>query len=153
VALPESKLIRGELILRDMQLTGEVKVTRNSLVRWLALAMGLVSPNESRTAVVDTLDALCYFQFKGTNPTVPELLEWMNSKGKKVGEKALRYHIWQLKKNGWLERSKGRYRFFMPPLADRQDVAASIEAVVRTRSEVSLAKIKEALKSLKQSYK
>ncbi|VVC04771.1 Uncharacterised protein [Candidatus Burarchaeum australiense] len=153
MALPESKLIRGELVLRDMQLTSEVRVTRNSLVRWLALAIGLISPNESRTAVVDTLDALLYFQFKGVSPTVPELLEWLNSKDRKVSEKALRYHLWQLKKNGWLERSKGKYRFFVPPLADRHDVAASIESVVRSRSEISLAKVKEALKSLKQAYK
>ena len=153
MALPESKLIRGELVLRDMLLTGEVKVTRSSLVRWLALAIGLISPNESRTAVIDILDALLHFQFRGADPTVPELLERMKSKGKDVGEKALRYHLWQMKKKGWLERSKGKYRFFVPPLADHHDVAGSIEAVVRSRSEVSLAKVKEALKSLRHAYK
>jgi len=153
LTIPESKLIRGELVLRDMQLTGEVKVMRRSLVRWLALSIGLISPNESRTAAIDILDALLYFQFKGSDPSVPELLERINAKGGKVGEKALRYHLWQMKNNGWIERSKGKYRFFVPPLADRYDVALSIESVARSRSEIALAKVKEALKSLKHSYK
>jgi len=153
VALPEAKLIRGELVLRDMMLTSEVRMTRRSLVRWLALALGMISPNESRVAVLDILDALFYFQFRGDEPTVPEILERIRKGGGKVGEKALRYHLWQLRKDGWLERSKGKYRFFVPPLADRNDVGASIEAVARSRSELAMAKVKEALKSLRHSYK
>jgi len=153
VAHPESKLIRGELVLRDMQLTSEVRVTRRSMVRWLALAIGLISPNESRAAVIDILDALLYFQFRGKDPNVPELLARMKTRGKTVGEKALRYHLWKMKKEGWLERAKGRYRFFVPPLADERDVSASIESVVRSRSEIALAKVKEVLKSLKHTYK
>jgi hypothetical protein len=153
MALPEAKLIRGELVLRDMMLTNDVKMTKKSLVRWLALALGMISPNESRAAVLEILDALLYFQFRCADPSVPEILERIEKNGGKVGEKALRYHLWQLRKDGWLERSKGKYRFFVPPLADRSDVAASIDAVARSRSELAMAKVKEALKSLKHSYK
>jgi len=153
VAIPESRLIRGELTLRDMMLTSDVRMTRRSLVRWLALAIGLISPNESRTAVLDVFDALLFFQFRGKDPSVPEILERIGKNGGKVGEKALRYHLWQMRKKGWLERSAGRYRFFVPPLADRHDVSGSIEAVARGRSELALAKVREALKSLKHSYK
>ena len=103
--------------------------------------------------MLDILDALFYFQFRGDEPTVPEILERIRKGGGKVGEKALRYHLWQLRKDGWLERSKGKYRFFVPPLADRNDVGASIEAVARSRSELAMAKVKEALKSLRHSYK
>jgi len=136
-----------------MQLTSEVRMTRRSLVRWVALAMGLISSNESRTAVIDILDSLFYFQFKSKDPSVPELLARIKKRGGKVGEKALRYHLWQMKKDGWVESSKGRYRFFVPPLADKHDVSASIEGVMRGRSEVAIAKVKEALKSLKHTYK
>jgi len=68
--LPEAELIRNTYIIREMDIPPQVKLTKRSLLRWLALSLGLISENESRSTVLDVLDALFYFQFaKSQNPT------------------------------------------------------------------------------------
>ncbi len=148
--MPEAKLIRSETVIRDMQLTEEVKMTRNSLVRWLALATGLISPNESRRNMIALLDALLYFSFEDREPDIHELVEKINESGGKTNEKALRYHLLVLKKRGLIERGKGKYRFSVPPSAPDREVATSFEQVYRKRSEESFARIREALSILKR---
>jgi hypothetical protein len=148
--MPEAKLIRSEIIIRDMQLTDDVKMTRNSLVRWLALSTGLISPNESRRNMIALLDALLSFSFQGKEPDIHDIVERINETEHKTNEKALRYHLLVLKKKGLLERNKGRYRFSVPPSAPNNDVATSFEHVYRKKSEESFARIREALLVLKR---
>ena len=62
--MPESQLIRGECLVRDLQFNEEVKMTRKSLVRYLALSLGLISPNETRAGLLEVLEALLYFHFR-----------------------------------------------------------------------------------------
>ncbi|MFH0817860.1 MAG: hypothetical protein V1909_04465 [Candidatus Micrarchaeota archaeon] len=151
--MPEAKLIRSETLIREMQLTEEVKMTRNSLVRWLALATGLISPNESRRNMIFLLDALLYFSFEGKEPDVHELVERINENGGKTNEKALRYHLLVLKKKGLLDRSRGKYKFAVPPTAPDREVATSFEYVYRKRSEESFARVREAISILKRMSK
>ena len=151
--MPEARLIRSETIIRDMQLTEEVKMTKNSLVRWLALATGLISPNESRRNMIALLDALLYFSFQDMEPDIHEIVERINESGGKTNEKALRYHLLVLKKKGLIERGRGRYRFSIPPSAPDREVATSFEQVYRKRSEESFARIREALSVLKRMGK
>ena len=148
--MPEKKLIRSEIVIRDMQLTEEVKMTRNSLVRWLALATGLISPNESRRNMIALLDALLYFSFNDKEADMHDLVERINESGHKTNEKALRYHLLVLKKKGLLDREKGRYRFAVPPSASDREVARSFENVYRNKSEEAFARIREALSVLKR---
>lgn len=148
--MPEAKLIRSEIIIRDMQLTDDVKMTRNSLVRWLALATGFISPNESRRGAIALLDAMLGFSFEGKEPDVHELLERIEENGHKLNEKALRYHLLVLRKKGLLERNKGKYRFAVPPSASDNEVATSFEHAYKKKSEESFARIKEALVLLKR---
>ncbi|MFH1285759.1 MAG: hypothetical protein ABIH99_04215 [Candidatus Micrarchaeota archaeon] len=151
--LPEAQFIRTEITVRDMQLPNDVKLTRKSLVRWLALSVGLISPNESRTSVLAILSALFHFQLKEKrDPDVHDLLEYLG-KGEKVNEKALRYHLFQLKKAGVIERVKGKYRFTPSPFSEAEDLPSSFEYAYKSRMDIAFVKIKEALAKLKELHK
>ena len=74
----ESKLIERELTIRNLRMTKEVTETRRSLVRWLALSLGVISPGESRLSAVSVLDAILYFQFsERKDPSVEELMTYI----------------------------------------------------------------------------
>jgi hypothetical protein len=151
--MPESKLIRSEIIIRDMQLTDDVKMTRNSLVRWLALSTGLISPKESRRNMIALLDALLFFAFEGKEADVHEILEKINEGEQKTNEKAIRYHLLVLQKKGLIERNKGQYRFAVPPSATDSEVATSFEQVYKKQSEEAFLRIRQALSALKKISK
>ncbi len=108
--IPESKYIKKEITIREMGLNEEVKLTRGSLVRWVALSLGLISPNESRKLLIDLLDVLFEFFAKGEEPTTKEILEALEKKKKsEVNAKAVYYHLQKLKDRGLLQREKGKY--------------------------------------------
>lgn len=152
--IPEASLIESELVLREMQLTKEVRMTKKSLIRWVALALGLVSPNESRKTMLDLLEALFYFQLsENKDPDAHELAGYIREHGRQVSEKTVLYHLLQLKKAGLVKREKGRYSFPRSPDAERGDVASGVEYSCRTRSDAALAKIRDALAALRRMYK
>lgn len=108
--LNESKLIEREITLRNMMITKEVTETRRSLVRWLALAMGIINPGESRLSAVAVLDSVLYFQFsERKDPSVQELSDYISKNWEPMNEKTLRYHLLQLKKASVVDNSKGVY--------------------------------------------
>lgn len=153
--IPEAALIEREFVLRDMQLTREVKMTKKSLVRWLALALGLISPNESRKTILDLLEALFYFQFsENKDPDVHELAEHMHKNNEsEVSEKTILYHLLQLKNAGLVRREKGRYSFSVSPYSEKGDVASSIEYNYKSRSDAAFLKVQDALNSLRKMYR
>jgi len=152
--IPEASLIESEFVVRDMQLTKEVRMTKKSLIRWIALSLGLISPNESRKTMLDLLEALFYFQLsEGKEPDVHELTEYMRKNGREVSEKTVFYHLLQLKKAGLVKRNKGRYSFPQSPEAEKGDVASSIEYTYKRNSEEAFRKIKEALVVLSRMYR
>ena len=109
---PESKLIKSELIMRELALPEDVKLARKSLIRWLALSLGLVLPNESRKLLLDVLEALVYFHVKGEGPTTKDIIAKVNEiTGKQPYEKAVYYHLLKLKELGLVTRKKGIYSF------------------------------------------
>jgi hypothetical protein len=153
--MPEAGLINCEIVLREMQLSQEVKLTRKSLIRWLALSMGLISPNESRTLALDLLEALFYFQLaEKRDPDVRDLLAFLESEPGMgaANEKALRYHLLQLKNLGLIDRKKGRYFFSVSPLSEKGDFAATIDYVYKRRCDMALSKMKEAYRELSYSF-
>lgn len=110
--LPESNLIKSELMLRELSLPEEVKLARKSLVRWLALSLGLVLPNESRTLLLDVLETLIYFHARNEKPTTKDIISKLEtSTGKPPYPKAVYYHLLRLKESGLLSRKKGVYFF------------------------------------------
>ncbi|MBM3229254.1 hypothetical protein FJZ26_02385 [Candidatus Parvarchaeota archaeon] len=152
MALPESKLIRQEQIIRDMQLTSEVKMTKKSLVRYVALSLGLILPGESRTLMLDILEALMFAHFEEQPPDIHQLLariaKIQSIEVEKVNPKAVRYHTLELKKRGIIERKEHKYCFTMPPLADEPDLGAALEHVYLENCKTSFEKIKKAIGTL-----
>jgi DNA-binding transcriptional ArsR family regulator len=154
--IPEAALIEREFLIRDMQLTKEVRMTKKSLIRWLALSLGLISPNESRKTILDLLEALFYYQFsENRDPDVHEMSSYIreNHGGEGVSEKTILYHLLQLKNKGLIRREKGRYSFSVSPYSEKGDVASSIEYNYKSKSDVAFSKIQEALRSLRKMYK
>lgn len=108
--IPESKLIKSEITIREMSLPEDVLIARKSLVRWLALSLGLITPNESRRLLLDVFDALLEFHSSGETPTTKDILDRLEgATGKKQNPKAVYYHLLRLKESGIVMRRKGRY--------------------------------------------
>ena len=108
--LPESRLIKSEFTIRELALPDDVKLARKSLIRWLALSLGLVLPNESRKLLLDIFEALVYFHAKNHKPTTKEIIAKVEElTGKKPYEKAVYYHLLRLKGIGLISRKKGVY--------------------------------------------
>lgn len=120
--LNEASLIENEVTLRNLRLTNEVMETRRSEIRWLALSLGIINPGESRLGSLAVLDALVHFQFiKNTDPTVKDIMDYINANWEEVNEKTLRYHLLRMKKMGYVENSSGKFYFKPPNTGDRFD--------------------------------
>lgn len=146
----ESELIENELTLRDLRITKEVTETRRSIVRWLALALGIISPGESRLTAVSVLDSILYFQFEEKrDPTVEEVMEYINRSWGAINEKTLRYHLLQLKKTNILNNSKGKYFLTAPDMGDRYDPGIWIVNYLDSQIKPIREKLKIAMKELK----
>ncbi|MCX6769057.1 MAG: hypothetical protein NT051_00035 [Candidatus Micrarchaeota archaeon] len=153
--MPESALIRGECLVRDLQFNSDVKMTKKSLVRWLALSLGLISPKESRDGLLDVLEALFYFHYErkntGADPDIYQILDKVREiRKEEPNPKAVRYHLLQLKKLGIIEAKKRRYRFVLAPLQEDEDLAFALSHTYRQRMDSSFEKIKRALSLLEK---
>ncbi len=154
--MPESALIRGECLVRDLQFNEEVRLTRKGLVRWLALSLGLISPNESRIGLLEVLEALLFFHYESrrthSEPDIHQLLAKVKEiRRKEPNPKAVRYHLLQLKKLGIIETKKRKYRFVLAPLQENDDLAFALAHVYRQRMDASFEKVKKALSQLEKT--
>ena len=154
--MPESELIRGECLVRDLQFNEDVKLTRKGLVRWLALSLGLISPHETRTGLLEVLEALLYFHFRRreekSDPDIHQILSKIKEiKKSEPNPKAVRYHLLQLKKLGLIETKKRKYRFVLAPLQENDDLAAGLSYVYKQRVDSSFEKMKKALSLLEKT--
>jgi hypothetical protein len=146
----EAKLIERELTLRNLQMTKEVMETRRSIVRWLALALGVISPGETRLSAVSVLDAILYFQFTDRkDPTVPELIEYIGKSWGAINEKTLRYHLLQLKKATIIDNEKGRYFLVRPDIGDKYDADSWIKNYLDLQIGPIRDKVTIAMKALR----
>lgn len=154
--MPESELIRGECLVRDLQFNEDVKLTRKGLVRWLALSLGLISPHESRTGLLEVFEALLFFHFRRreekSDPDIHQLLAKIKEIRKgEPNPKAVRYHLLQLKKLGMIETKKRKYRFVLAPLQENDDLATGLSYVYRQRMDSSFEKMKKAISLLEKT--
>ncbi|MGI0135176.1 MAG: hypothetical protein ACREBW_09495 [Candidatus Micrarchaeaceae archaeon] len=144
----ESKLIESELTLRNLRITSEVTETRRSIIRWLALAFGVISPGETRLTAISVLDSVLYFQFnEKRDPTVEEIMEYINKAWGPINEKTLRYHLLQLKKAGIVDNSKGQYYLTRPDIGDKYDpeiwIGNYLDSQIRPIREKAIAAMRE----------
>ncbi|MGC8899128.1 MAG: hypothetical protein ACP5JC_01705 [Candidatus Micrarchaeia archaeon] len=144
--LPEAKMIKGEMVLREMALSSDVKLTKKSLVRWLALSLGLISPRESRDSLLVVLEVMINAHFANEQLTTKEIIERAGSE-KPLDEKTVYYHLQRLANSGLVSRDKGVYYF-----GDgvEKDLGKIIKNVYSQKFESAFRNIDEALESLKQ---
>ena len=148
--LNESQLIEREITVRNLRLTKEVTETRRSLIRWLALALGVINPGESRQGAVSVLDAVLYFQFnQRRDATVQELSEYIGTAWEPINEKTLRYHLLQLNRANIVQHSKGKYSLTQPANGERYDEQAWVDHYFSTEISPIKDKIIQAVKELK----
>lgn len=146
----EANLIEHELTLRNLRVTKEVVETRRSIVRWMALALGVISPGESRLTAISVLDSVFYFQFgQRKDPTVEELSTYINQSWGEINEKTLRYHLLQLKKAHIVDNAKGKYFLTAPQMGDRYDADAWVSNYIDSLTNPIKDKTRAVIKELK----
>ncbi len=149
--IPESQYIEAAIVVRDMRMPQEVTLTKASLIRWLALALGLINPNESRKSLIDLVEVLLNHQLKGRKGmTVDEMMVKLKAAGKTCGEKTVRYHLLRMEKKGVVRRKNKEYSFLISDLDD-----AGIESIADsydTKYRSAMGKVRMALAKLKGMY-
>ncbi len=146
----ESKLIRSELTIRELAFPEETKLARKSLIRWVALSLGLMSPNESRQLLLDILEVLFYFHAKKESPTTVQIIDKLNEMGgKKMNPKTVYYHLLRLKELGVISRKKGVYFFGN---RDGKKLAEIFKEFYITRTNEIFKNIEESLLRLEDTY-
>ncbi len=148
--LPEARLIRSEFTIRDLSLPEEVMLARKSLIRWIALSLGLISHNESRKLLLDVLEVIILFHIEKEAPTTTRIVERLiKLREKKPHIKSVYYHLLKLKENGILVRKKGRYYLWGEDWRPLKDV---FKDLYLQKSEDIFKNIQQALRKLESSY-
>lgn len=146
----ESKLIEREITIRNLALSREVTETRRSLIRWLALSLGVINPGESRQGAISVLDCIMYFQFnEKKDPDVSEMMSYIEKNWEPINEKTLRYHLLQLNKANIVKHSKGKYFLPQPDDGEKYDGEAWINHYFTTEISPIKEKLISAIKELK----
>ncbi len=149
--IPESKLIRSEITLRDMSLPQETTLARKSLVRWLSLAMGLMAPNESRKLLLDVIEALVFFHVKKQMPTTAQIMEKIAElSGTVPNQKTVYYHLLNLKNRGFIQRKKGMYCF---SAEEGKSLSKIVRELYEARMHAAFTTMEEAFEKLESSYR
>ncbi len=122
MVINESILIEKERSIRNLSITNEVIETRRSMIRWLALSLGIINPGESRLSALAVLDSIFYFHFsKRSESNIMEMTQYIEQKWNRINEKTLRYHLLHLKKLGIIKHSKGKYSLVDTDSGDKYD--------------------------------
>ncbi len=152
---PESSLIRKTFTIRSMDFPPSVKLTKRSMIRWFALAFGLISEKESRTTVFDVLDALFYLNLATkTSPSVQNIQAHIKKKHlKNISEKLLRYHLNRMKETNLLIKKNQAYLFNPAPFAEREDLKASFNHYISKELNQTLVNLEDVFGQLSSSYK
>lgn len=155
IMIPESSLVRKEFFVRKMDYPSSVELTKNSLLRWVCLSLGLISKNESRDKGIIIIDAFFTLIFtKKISPTTLDLQEYIKKKTKvKFSEKIIRYHINRLIELNLFERKNNKYYLNPCPTSDkRNSLSESYESWVKKEIEKELVVTKNAIEKLQKSY-
>jgi len=160
--IPEAELIEEEIILRKLKLPPDVKLSRVSLLRWFSLALGLISPEETRQTLFLVLAAFLHATFTIKRPpTTLELKEICDrnrlaitgTKGSlNISEKLIRYHMGKLIEIGLIERKSNRYFLIKPSFSTPNDYSALFEEIFKKKTEESVTRASKAFQELAKAY-
>ena len=149
--IPEAKLIKSEIVVRELSLPDDVLLARKSIIRWLALSLGLILPNESRTLLLDIFDVLLESQLKNVQPTTKDIIEKLeNNSSEKQNPKAVYYHLQKLTGMGILTRKKGRYCFGD---GNGERISDVFKDFYKNKTDSAFGNIEKALNRLESSHK
>jgi len=149
--IPESRLIRSEMTIRELSLPEDVLLARKSLIRWVALSLGMILPNESRRLLLDILEVLFEFHVKKEAPTTKDIIAGLEKVTKTdQNPKAVYYHLQRLQNLGILTRKKGRYY-----LGDggEKSLRETFKELYAKKADAAFSNIDKALEKLENSYK
>jgi len=149
--IPESRLIKSELTLRELSLPQDVLLAKKSLIRWVALSLGMILPNESRTLILDIIDVIFEYHVRGEEPTTKDIIARLEQKTKsKQNPKAIYYHLQRLKDSEVISRKKGRYF-----LGDGNDKSLSgiFKKLYMKKADSAFSNIEAALEKLESGYR
>lgn len=148
----EKSLIEAEMTLRKMRLPPEARLTRKSLLRWVALSLGLITPGESRDTIISILDSLFYHQVRGKSPTTRDIKAYIDEHYSETTEKTIRYQLGKLRETGFIEKDANSYRFVRAPNAPETDIRAGIFLAMDKHYVSSKGRLQEAITSLVGQY-
>ncbi len=149
--IPESRLIRSEMTLRELSLPDDVLLARKSLIRWVALSLGMILPNESRRLLLDILEVLFEFHVKNEAPTTKDIIAKLEERAKaEQNPKAVYYHLQRLQSSGILTRKKGRYHLGE---GDGKPLREIFRELYAKKADTAFSNIDKALEKLENSYK
>lgn len=156
---PEKELIRRTFVVRDLDLPPSVLLTKKSMVRWLALSLGLISERESRDTILEILDTVfsaCFSKKEGNRgekgidaDTVHAKLK---EKGINVTDKLVRYHLKGMVDTGFLEKKGKKYFLATAPNSEKSDVTAGFKHNLVSKVNSSLERTGSVLEKIMQSY-
>ncbi len=151
---PEAELVRKSFTLRKMDLPPQVLLTKRSLLRWIALSLGLISENESRYTFIEILDAFLFFSFsKKEHPSSDQIKLFLEkNRHITVSGKLVRYHLNRLCELGLLIHRKGHYSINPAPDSERNDLAAAFLYWYRRDFEEAIQGIGKGLSRLQEAY-
>jgi len=154
LGIPEAELVRKTFTLRMMDLPPRVLLTKRSLLRWIALSLGLISENESRSTFIDILDSFFFFSFSKREKPSSKQIKLFLEKNRNifVSEKLVRYHLNRLCRLGLLSHRKGRYSLNPAPDSERDNLAAAFLYWYKRDFEEAMGAIERALSKLQQAY-
>ncbi len=157
---PEGRLVRRDWTIRLLDLPPDMLSRKRQMLRWVAISLGLITPGEERSGILDVLDAMFHYTYsKDIEPTAEDILYYVNMRRRERGEKpvvleAVRYHLRRLEGIGMVEKTKGRgatYRFTRGLQSSRADPAAFVDAMF---DDIERARdvIRRAVQSLASMY-
>ncbi len=136
--LPEARLIKKEVVFRILYPDEEVRLSKKSAIRFIALSLGLISPNESRRGFLDVFELIFERHLKGEGITAGEIARELS-----LDDKTVYYHLKKLFKAGLLTKKENNY--FLGDLFEKNFVR-----VVKRLYEKDL---EEMISSLEKVYK
>ena len=148
--------IRSEWAIREIDLPPDLLKSKKALIRWIALSLGVIQPNDGREGALYVLEALFEHVFgRNERPSFEEIKTYVSrrylEKGKKPpSDESLRHHLRRMIRMGLIERESGRYSFATDIL--RPDDPTAFVDVLFERMERARKAIKRAISDLSSLY-
>ncbi len=135
-------IIEETFVVRKMKMPTDVQLSKKSLVRWLALALGIANPNDKRDTAVKILDSVLFINFSKNMLARPRDISVKTG----IDEKLVDYHLRKMLDKGILERKRGGYVF----LSDQYGTPSL--SVFKANIDESLRRASQAVLEIKRMY-